>query len=77
MSVNERAVAAAAGAESSPADEPESDMEFHAELADAEIAARAYSHWEQRGFAGGSPDEDWFRAEEELRAARHKKPTRA
>ena len=31
-----------------------------------EIAALAYSYWEARGFATGSPDDDWFRAEREL-----------
>jgi len=32
-----------------------------------EIAALAYSYWEARGHQGGSPEEDWFRAEQELR----------
>jgi hypothetical protein len=32
-----------------------------------EIARRAYSYWEARG-GGGSPEDDWFRAELELRA---------
>ena len=32
----------------------------------AEIAALAYSYWEARGCQGGSPEEDWRRAEEEL-----------
>ena len=31
------------------------------------IARLAYSHWEARGCPYGSPEEDWFRAEEELR----------
>jgi hypothetical protein len=31
-----------------------------------EISCRAYSYWEARGFQGGSPEEDWFRAEREL-----------
>jgi hypothetical protein len=30
------------------------------------IAALAYSYWEARGCQGGSPDEDWLRAEQEL-----------
>ena len=33
-----------------------------------EIAVLAYSYWEARGCQGGSPDEDWFRAERELRS---------
>jgi hypothetical protein len=31
-----------------------------------EISRRAYSYWEARHFQGGSPEEDWFRAEREL-----------
>jgi hypothetical protein len=35
-----------------------------------DIAALAYSYWEARGFQGGSPEEDWLRAEQELRSGR-------
>jgi hypothetical protein len=31
------------------------------------IAELAYSYWESRGGQGGSPWEDWFRAENELK----------
>jgi Protein of unknown function (DUF2934) len=31
-----------------------------------EVARLAYSYWEARGCQGGSPEEDWFRAEESL-----------
>ena len=31
------------------------------------IARLAYSYWEARGCQNGSPEEDWFRAEAELR----------
>ena len=34
--------------------------------AEAEIARLAYSYWEARGGKGGSPWDDWFRAEQEL-----------
>ena len=34
-----------------------------------EIAARAHQLWVARGCPEGSPDVDWFRAAEELRAA--------
>jgi hypothetical protein len=34
----------------------------------AEIALLAYSFWESRGYQGGSPEEDWLRAEEQLNA---------
>jgi len=36
-----------------------------------EIAALAYSYWEARGCQGGSPDEDWGRAEQELYARKN------
>ena len=35
-----------------------------------EIANRAYELWERRGCPIGSPEEDWIRAEEELRGGR-------
>ena len=31
------------------------------------VALLAYSYWVARGFTGGSPEEDWLRAERELR----------
>ena len=34
-----------------------------------EIAALAYCYWEARGCQGGSPEEDWLRAELELRSS--------
>ena len=33
-----------------------------------EIAALAYSYWQARGCPHGTREEDWFRAEEELKA---------
>ena len=30
------------------------------------IALLAFSYWEQRGCCGGSPEDDWFRAEREI-----------
>ena len=33
-----------------------------------ERALRAYRLWEERGCPIGSPEEDWFRAEEEIRS---------
>ena len=35
-----------------------------------EIAALAYDFWLQRGSPIGSPEADWFRAEEELKNCR-------
>jgi hypothetical protein len=31
------------------------------------IALLAYSYYEGRGYQGGSPEEDWFRAEQQLK----------
>jgi len=33
-----------------------------------QIACLAYSYWVERGYQGGSPEEDWLRAEKELLA---------
>jgi hypothetical protein len=35
-------------------------------LSDDEIARKAYSLWEHRGRPVGSPEEDWYRAKDEL-----------
>ena len=43
------------------ADDPDSAVDHE------EIARLAYSHWEARGCPIGSPEEDWYRAEDELR----------
>ena len=34
---------------------------------DEEIARKAYELWEHRGRPFGSPDEDWYKAQQELR----------
>lgn len=36
-----------------------------------QVAELAYSYWERRGFQGGSPEEDWYRAEGELRTSQN------
>ena len=43
--------------------EPDDDMSAPTQEA---IASLAHSYWEARGGQGGSPWEDWFRAEQEL-----------
>jgi hypothetical protein len=59
--------AAAATAAASAVLEPKAQREeLMAELTDSEIATRAYSYWESRGFQGGSPEDDWYRAKLEL-----------
>jgi hypothetical protein len=45
----------------------EPEMAMAQEATYEEIAALAYSYWEARGYQGGSPEEDWHRAEQELR----------
>jgi hypothetical protein len=37
-------------------------------LTDEEITCQAYALWEDRGRPLGSPDEDWYKAKEQLRA---------
>lgn len=32
-----------------------------------QTALLAYRYWEERGWPTGTPDEDWFRAEEEIK----------
>ena len=41
----------------------------HGELEHQRIAQLAYDLWQKRGCPIGSPDEDWFRVENELRPA--------
>jgi Protein of unknown function (DUF2934) len=43
--------------------EPDDDMSVPTHEA---IANLAYTYWESRGGQGGSPWDDWFRAEQEL-----------
>jgi hypothetical protein len=39
-----------------------------------ETAGLAYSFWEGRGYHGGSPEEDWFRAVQELARQQRETP---
>ena len=48
------------GGSASTSDRPETPMDREA------VARLAYSYWEARGRNGGSPEEDWLRAEEAL-----------
>ena len=47
-----------------PADEPEP-------LDEQEVTALAHRRWVERGCPLGSPEEDWFAAEREIRSRRH------
>jgi len=49
-----------------PAAAMQADDEMSAPAED-QIAELAYSYWEARGGEGGSPWEDWCRAEQELK----------
>jgi len=55
----------------SPAPEPEvaAAVEGAAQPSREAVARLAYAYWEARGYQGGSPDEDWNRAERELTRA--------
>jgi hypothetical protein len=37
-----------------------------------EVATQAYLYWEARGFQGGSAEEDWVRAEQEVKSRTQK-----
>jgi len=39
------------------------------QIEEDQIAARAYQLWEERGCPIGSPEVDWYQAEQELRGA--------
>jgi hypothetical protein len=57
------ATAAAAAAETLALTEAEQD----------EVARLAYTYWEERGRTHGSPDEDWYRAVQEVKGRRKPK----
>ncbi len=54
---------------SSPTVQPPAAVAFQPPTHE-EISLRAYFFAEARGFQGGSPEDDWFRAERELLAER-------
>jgi hypothetical protein len=54
----------------SAADLGEESTAGFGEPTDAEIAARAYEYWQERGGVHGSSEEDWHRAEQDLRSHR-------
>lgn len=66
---SERRVRTVAPAAARPAVESQpAEVASAREPSQAQIAQLAYSYWEARGFQGGSPEEDWQRAERELRS---------
>ncbi len=68
--VSQRRARHAAPPEANPAVVVDMPVEFTpaGEPSYAEIAQLAYSYWELRGCEGGSSEEDWLRAEQELRS---------
>ena len=52
-----------------PPSAPAADFPDHP-ITGEDIARLARSYWEARGCTGGSPEEDWLRAEQELTARR-------
>jgi hypothetical protein len=59
---------AAFGTPAPPAPIAEEDVSSETQVLETEaIAQLAYLYWEARGCQGGSADEDWLRAEQELR----------
>lgn len=65
MSKKHKTMAAASGGSIQEA-EWETEFPSPASLNEEEIAQRAYSYWEQRGYEQGSAEDDWYRAIEEL-----------
>lgn len=50
---------------------PENDArDTHNESLEEQIAALAHALWHQRGCPEGSPEEDWLKAEQEIREQR-------
>ena len=63
------AQAAAKAVQDSPTlPKTQSDVSPRIALDSEEVARLAFSYWESRGCRGGSPEEDWYRAEKELQA---------
>jgi hypothetical protein len=62
-----RTTKAAEGSPSADAITP-AELQVSFEPTQEDIAALAFSYWEARGCQGGSPEEDWLRAEEHLRS---------
>ncbi len=56
---------AAPAAQSAPTN---GQYEASCEIAREDIARLAYTFWQERGCQGGSAEDDWFRAENELRS---------
>jgi Protein of unknown function (DUF2934) len=71
LAKTEKSAAPAAHPKSAPAARPKTDVRLAvpavAEPSREAIAALAYLYWQARGGRDGSADEDWLRAERELR----------
>ena len=49
-------------------EEPAKPADTKLTISRDDIATLAFSDWEKRGYQGGSEEEDWNRAEQELRS---------
>ena len=54
--------------------DPDVERGVAEEVDEAAIAARAHECWQERGCPIGSDQEDWFRAEQELKGRRRVRP---
>ena len=61
-------VSRAANVTEAPASEVEAVTVSATAPTQEQVAKLAYSFWADRGFQGGSPEEDWLRAEQQLSA---------
>ena len=67
-SVTPKRVSRPAAVEVPSAPRPEVPPAAPVESLQDAVARLAHSYWEARGCQGGSPEADWFRAEQELSA---------
>jgi DUF2934 family protein len=47
------------------------DLLLYDPMEEKAIAQLAYTYWEERGKPIGAPNEDWFRAEQEIKSRRN------
>ena len=66
MAINPRAIVTS---------DPDVDAGHPESVDETAIAARAYEYWQERGCPIGSDQEDWFRAEQELKHPKTSIPT--
>ena len=65
------------GPKQSTTSDPDVPSDHSEPIGERAIAARAYEYWQQRGSPIGSDQEDWFRAEQELKKQDTQEPMAA